>query len=646
MTLLPCQCMTLSFRFACVASTVVTCASVAQARPQAAFTEEAGARGVSYLVHDFGPFAGVQIYGTGVAFVDLDNDGDEDLVVLGRVDSIVGFYENDGTGNFTDRTAFVGLPALGPPSSITAADYDADGDLDIYVGCYLDDNLLLRNEGPFQFTEVAALCGVNDAGPTMGCAWADINHDKWLDLYVPNRSGALGDATPNRMFKNNKNGTFSSVANGLGVEMNLDPSLVSAFFDYDRDGDADLYVGNDKGTGPALWNHLFNNTNGTFTDVTTFSNTAANVDCMGIAIGDWDRNGWQDLYVTNTPPGNVLMLNNGDGTFTDTTLTAGVGSYGIGWATMFFDFDNDGWEELYVCDMLTPDRFYNYDGVWPATDLAPSLGIAEPGVSFCSAIADIDGDGDLDFAVSTIGENLRIYINHEGETRNWARFRVIGQGANHFAVGAQVDLHTGAVTQMREVFNGSNYKSQNEFTVHFGVDTATNLDEINVMWPGGDTRTLTNYAATTVWTLYPPERMGDANADGQVGPADWSVFMGCIGATTATAVTPGCEMMDFDGNGNLNCSDSQALLAIWTDAGTPPTPPASLCVACAVCPNVAPGGSFGEVNLIDINFVLFNFGAVGIPPGTMGDTDCDGDVDLSDISAVLFNFGTTVSCGP
>ena len=277
----------------CVAMALLT-TTPASGRP-AAFTEEAVARGVTYLVHDFGPFASTFLYGTGVAFADLDGDGDEDLIVLGRIDGVVGFFENDGTGHFTDRTSTVNPPALTFPSSVTAADYDDDGDLDVYLGCYLEPNVMLRNDGAFSFMDVSIAAGVADGGAAMGCAWGDLNNDTWLDLYLPNRTGTDGNTAPNCVFMNNGDGTFASSAAAMGLDMGTDPTLLVACLDYDRDGDADIYAGNDKGTGPLLWNHMFQNNGGVFTDVTAATGTAADVDCMGIAFGDWDHNRWPDL---------------------------------------------------------------------------------------------------------------------------------------------------------------------------------------------------------------------------------------------------------------------------------------------------------------------------------------------------------------
>jgi ASPIC and UnbV/FG-GAP-like repeat/IPTL-CTERM motif len=480
----------------------------ARAGGPSAFTEEAVSRGVQYVVSASGPDPTHEPFGAGVAFADLDNDRDPDLIVVGNPDGSVGVFENDGTGQFTRRTGPGSVPDQPYFSGVTAADYDGDGDLDLFFSNYLAANVLMRNDGGFQFTDVTTIAGLGDAGAGTGCAWGDVDGDTWLDLFVPNRT-IFGTTIPNRMYINNQDGTFTEVGETLGINRGDDPTYVVAFMDIDRDGDADLYLGNDKGTNPDFQNHLFQNQgDGTFVDVTEATNTAANVDCMGIAVGDWTRNGWQDLYVTNIPPGNVLLLNQGGGVCVDATTTAGVGSFEIGWGTFFFDYDNDGWEELYVCNMLGPNRLYNYDGTWPTTDQAPALGVAVPETSYCTAFADIDADGDLDFAVTSTGSNVQLFVNNEGQTRRWIRFNITGEGANLFAVGAQIDLRVGSVWQMREIFNGSNYKSQNEMTVHFGVDTATVVNEVRVTWPSGTTITLNNLATNFEYEIGPSGLIG------------------------------------------------------------------------------------------------------------------------------------------
>jgi hypothetical protein len=530
--------------------------SLARAGSPAAFTDEALARGVDYS-------SGITLtqFGAGVAVVDMDNDSDPDIVGLGHKDGVVGIFENDGTGFFTNRSTGNGIPLVPDASGLSAIDYDSDGDLDLYITCDGFPNLLLRNDGAFQFTEVAVSAGVADEGSGHGNAWGDVNGDGWLDLYVANRTFPWTSLLPSEMYLNNQDGTFQPTGETLGIGQSADPTFTVRFFDYDRDGDADFYMGNDHGTGPILYNHLFRNDNGTFVDVTATSNTEAEVDCMGIAIGDLDRNGYSDIYVTNVPTGNVLLMNQGDGTFTDETLTYGVGSYATGWGTTFIDFDNDGWLELYINNMNAPNRFYDYSGTGQATDIAPAMGLDNPATSFCVAKGDLDNDGDLDLVVQTSDEPFAVFMNNEGQNRNWVKFRIGGRGANTFAVGAQVDVITGVQSQMHEVLGNANFKSQDDYVMHFGLDSLTSIDQIIVTWPGGITRTLSNYTANHTWTLWPPERMGDADGDGDVDSDDLNAVMNCIDGPSVGSVVPGCEIIDMDGSGAVDLRDYAAFTA-------------------------------------------------------------------------------------
>ncbi len=502
-------------------------ASDAKAGGPAAFSEEAVSRGINYFIPPLPPLA-VERFGCGVGFVDLDNDGDLDVVLLGGPGEAVGVYENNGAGTFTDRSAGSGIPALVRGSGVCAADYDADGDLDLFLCDFLGTNRLMRNNGNFAFTDVSVASGLADNNPSVGAAWGDYNGDGWLDLFVPNHIDEMNNVRPNRMYRNNKDGTFTEIGESAGVDHSMDPSFVVSFFDYDRDGDADLYLGNDKGSTTPITNHLFRNDGaGTYTNVTAASGTEADVDCMGLAVGDLDRNGYQDIYVTNIPygNGNVLLTNDGDGTFTDATVAAGVGSMRIGWGTMFVDFDNDAWLELYVCNMAGENRFYNLDGNWPAADIAPDVAVNDGGTSFCLAKGDVDGDGDLDMLVQTMDATIRLYINHEGSQRNWIRFDLRGPGANHFAIGAQLDVRTGSVWQMDEVRSGTGYKSQDELTLHFGLDQAAVADEVIARWPGGAERRFFNLAANRRYTIYAPSQLGDYDRSGTVKDDDLAIFV-------------------------------------------------------------------------------------------------------------------------
>lgn len=524
----------------------------ALAQNQAPFTEEAVVRGVNYTVQYAAAF------GCGLAFADLNNDGAPDLIVLGRTGTgapTIGIYANNGAGVFLDRTALSGIPPLPQASGVSAADYDGDGDLDLYITTYMTGHKLLRNNGNFTFTDVTAAAGVGDTGAGMGSSWADFDGDGWVDLYVANRTGSTmpnGQGSPimNMLYRNNGDGTFTDVAVQQGVAAADAPSFQPGFFDFDRDGDADLYLSNDKGhSANCQWrNMMWRNDGGMFVNISQASGTDGCIDAMSTTMGDYDNNGYQDIYVTNNPVGNYLYLNQGDGTFINRADEAGVAGYHVGWGALIFDFDHDGWFDLYVCSVNTQNFLFDNNGVWPATNIAAQMGVALRANSFCVAGADIDNDGDVDFAVSATTSRIRLYINHEGQRRSWAKFRVIGEGHNTWGIGTNIDLRTGENWQLREVIAGSSYKTQDDLIVHYGLNDAEIMDEIRVLWPGGATRTLMNYAANRKWTLYPPARMGDFNADGVVDLADFNAMRDCWTGCVPGGIQPGCEMMDFNGD--------------------------------------------------------------------------------------------------
>lgn len=660
-----------------------------QAGSIAPFTEEAISRGVVYAMQGYPQSSGQ--FGFGCGFADLDGDGDQDIVIVGAADGHVGLFENNGSGQFSDRSAGSGIPLLTQGSAFVAADYDGDGDLDLYLTQFAVANVLVRNEGNFQFTDVTATAGVGDAGEGKGAAFGDYDGDGWLDLYVCNYTGlVLPPGNNNKLYHNLGNGTFEDVSVAQTVD---DPGLgfEAAWFDYDRDGDVDLYLSNDRGHLTGLPNQLWRNDNGQLVNVSIGSGADGGFYSMGLACGDFDGNGCPDLYCTNisstTPPDTVggvfpLYLNQCDGSFVESSVMAGVDLSSkvgwSGWGAIFFDFDNNAHQDLYVNIQFEDNVLFACDGTFPCVDIAVSANVtADTGVcpvpssschpSFSSAVADVDNDGDLDLLVNNLAINVELFINHEGQTRKWVKYHIAGQGNNLFAVGADIRVRSGATWQMREILAGGNgYLGQNELAVHFGLDDATVADETVVTWPGGGTaRSLTNLPINETWTIFPPERLGDADDNSTVDLDDFLVFAECY----EVPFEPGCEIMDFDGNSLVNSSDYDAFLAAFDatpadcdgdkiidmteiiqgladDVNTNGIPDNCECV---------PYGDVDGNFIVDLDDLLCLLESLRGLPGcegvTIDDLDTapcggDGDLNVYDLIAMLNAVAGKPDCGP
>ncbi|USO00132.1 MAG: VCBS repeat-containing protein [Phycisphaeraceae bacterium] len=521
------------------------------------FTQEAFARGVFYYIGN--PSNGYATAAMGAAsFADLDLDGDADIVCVGEWFGRVGVYENDGTGHFIDHSA--GAPIVPSGGGVIAGDYDGDNDLDLFITVNPGTHVLLRNDGGFTFTDVSDEAGIT--GPISnggGASFGDVNGDGWLDIYAATRTGptSLGGYSddPNHLYINQGDGTFVDMYTQLGLTTGLEPTLVGHFVDFDLDGDADIYEGNDKGSFCIeRSNYLYENVGGTFVDITAQSGTESCTDTMSIGIGDFDMNGWPDLYCTHTAaaPGNTLLLNNGDATFTQSAAAFGVDSLALAWGAGFFDHDNDGDLALYVCDVVQPDRLFDYQGAWPAVNIAAQMNAHSTGHAYNVSFADIDLDGDLDFLVELIPGNVQLYINHEGEKRHWIDLNVLGTPPNTHAIGALLTVRTGQHQQIAQVLAGGNtYRSQNELPRHFGLGDACRADEIQITWPDGSSRTLTDYPADARYTILPPQQLGD----GELDLADLRSLAASFGP-----VRPGTEAFDMDGNGRIDRVDLARLV--------------------------------------------------------------------------------------
>ncbi len=554
----------------------------------APFTEEAISRGVTYTVQ---PYGTSQANGFGVAIADLTGNGHQDLLLMGASSGLIGLFENDGDGFFTNRSfTDSGAPriVLQRPTGVAVADYNADGLLDVYITQEMKQstgqlfpNVLLRNDGQFQLPNVAVAAGVNNLGNSQGAAWADYDNDGLLDLYVANYlfpQYAANSAHWNKLFRNLGSGAFQDVAVGLGVA-DLGMTFTPAFTDMNRDGWLDLYIVNDRGHLPSLVpNQLWRNEDGSFVklcDEPSDSGACIGLWAMGVGVGDVTCNGYPDFYVTNIahPAGyngwNAFLINQGDETFVEHCPEAGVCSLATSWASIFFDFDNDGMLDIYVCNQVHPNRLYQNLGDGTFIDVADAVAaVGSNGWSYNAAVGDVNGDGAIDILLNNYGlaggpaANVQLFINHEGASRKWIRFEVAGLpgSSNLNAIGANIEITAAGKTQWREIYaGGNNYKAQNELIFHFGLGEATAVDQVVVNWPGGQAhRTLINYSANHQWTIYPPQVLGDSDNDGYIGVPDLIALLSGWGE-----LIPGHEIMDVNGDGQISVPDLIELLAKW-----------------------------------------------------------------------------------
>jgi len=574
-------------RFGLVPAAAISCVLLQCVTPDSAkgqnllqpFTEEAVARGLTYAVQ---PWQGAQQYqGFGLVIIDLDNDGDQDVVVMGRANGQVGFFENDGRGMFTDRSmtnngegAPVPRLVLAKGSGLAAADYNGDGLNDLYFTqeAY-QPNVLMRNDGNFNFSNVSVAAGVDNPGMGEAAAWGDFDNDGWLDLYVANYTVPIDQGNPsmrNLLFRNLGDGTFESVGAALGVD-DHGTTFSVVWTDIDHSGTVDLYITNDRGH---LFtpNKLWRNDGGVFSSLCPQSGACIGLWAMCLGAGDFDGNGYTDFYTTNMPAAsgyggiNSLLLNNGDSTFVEASQLWQVHQMIFSWAGVFFDYNNDRWLDLYVNNMSEANRLYQNNGAPPVTDVTVACAVGgSSGLSFNSAVGDLDGDGDLDLLLNNYGVstpvNVQLFINHEGQENAWARFNLVGSTpGNRHAIGANINLRTGKQWQWREVYaGGNNYKAQNETVFHFGLGEAAIIDEMIVTWPGGSPmRIMHNYPINRLWTIYPPSALGDADNNGTIGVADLLAIVNFWGT-----VQPGAEMCDTDGNGVINVADLLFVIENW-----------------------------------------------------------------------------------
>ncbi len=433
--------------------------------------------------------AGDTYLGNGISFCDYNNDGWDDLSIATEQNSKVLFFKNVNGSFEVDN---LNLPLnTSQQKQVVWVDVDNDGDKDLFVTSNTDGNKLYLNIGDSNFQDISVTSGLPTQNlETYGASWGDYNNDGFLDVFLSNRSES--DMQPNYFYRNNGNNTFTDVTAQAGFDIDSHMTFCSAFFDYNNDGWQDIYLSSDK-----YFNQNFlyrNNGNGTFTDVSAASNTGISIDAMTTTIGDFNNDGWFDIYITNTPTdGNILYRNNGDGTFTNIAIFSGTRLNSFSWGAVFLDADNDMDEDIYVsCEfdgsnpLFRSSAFYKNRANSTFENSLNSGFVGDAARSYSNAIGDFNNDGFPDIAVSNINyENMYLWENQTNNGNNWLKVNLIGVVSNKDGIGSRIEISINGNKQYRYTLCGEGYLAQNSNTAFFGLGTNTTIDYIKITWLSG-----------------------------------------------------------------------------------------------------------------------------------------------------------------
>lgn len=472
----------------------------------------------------------------GVAVLDYDNDGLLDIYFVNSLTVDVlksngkttsALYRNMGNGTFADVTSKAGVGDVGWGMGVAVGDYNNDGFDDLYVTC-VGPNRLFKNNGNGTFSDVTKTAGVSDPRWSTGASFVDYDNDGKLDLMVANYvafdfqnlpefgkgrlcqykgipvqcgpRGLRGDG--DTLYHNEGDGTFTDVSKKAGV---ADPNgyygMGVICTDFDEDGLVDIFVANDSTP-----NFLYkNNGDGTFKEIGFPAGVAVNENgseqgSMGVTLGDYDHDGKLDLFITNFDDDyNTLYHNDGQGSFTDVSYAAKIAAVSlpyVGWGTKFFDYDNDGWPDLFVANghvypqiptylqrnfvhKNNRDRTFNEVGLQLGSAFAAKR--AARGVAF----GDLDNDGDVDLVINNLDGAPTVLRNDGGSVNKSILVKLVGVKSNRGGVGARVKVVSGDLVQVDEVHSGDSYISQSDMRLHFGLENRTKIDLVEVRWPSG-----------------------------------------------------------------------------------------------------------------------------------------------------------------
>ncbi|PWT93785.1 MAG: CRTAC1 family protein [Blastocatellia bacterium] len=500
------------------------------------FKHNSGAFGKKYLP---------ETIGAGCAFLDYDNDGWQDILLVNSMNwpeqkgpkSYLALYHNNRDGTFTNVTAQSGLGIEMYGIGVAVGDYDNDGNEDIYITC-VGPNHLFHNLGNGKFADVTARAGVGDPGFSTSAVWFDYDNDGRLDLFVGNYVEWSTDkdiyctldnknksyCTPQTykgqsatLYHNRGNGTFENVSQKAGIADPSGKTLGVALLDYDGDGWLDLFVAND--TEPNKLYH--NNKNGTFTDDgiaagVAFSASGTPRAGMGVDAADYDGSGRPSIIIGNfTNESMALYHNDGSGLFTDEAPSSGIGklsAQSLTFATFFFDYDLDGLLDIFAANghvsddiavvqpnvkYAQPPHVFHNKGKKKFEEVTSKLGKAMQRaiVGRGAAYGDFDNDGDLDLLITSNNGPARLLRNDNGNQNDLLRVKLVGSKANRDAIGASVTMRSSKGAKLVEmVRTGSSYASQSELPLTFGLGKPEEglTVSLEVSWPGGQKETFQN----------------------------------------------------------------------------------------------------------------------------------------------------------
>jgi hypothetical protein len=485
----------------------------------------------------------VESDGGGAAFLDYDQDGYLDLYLSNGnyvenlsmneehppvTDSENRLYRNRHDATFEDVTGKAGVGDRGYSMGITVGDYDNDGYPDIYVSNH-GPNVLYHNNGNGTFTDVTRRAGVAGNECSVGAVWLDYDNDSYLDLYVGNYiefdpqynyyyapDGFPGpmayDGQPDVLYHNRGDGTFEDVTVAMGVYNKDGRAMGVGAADYDNDGYTDIFVSNDH-----MVNYLYHNNGGKgFEDRGIMSGVAFNqvgeaTISMSVDFADYNNDGLMDLFVSDDVYCS-LYRNEGNGVFSEMSYKAGIavacGQF-VGWASSFFDYDNDGDLDLFKVNgelkhlYGQEDQLFENDGEGMFRDISVERGayFQQERVGRGACFGDYDNDGDIDVYIVNLEDTGALLRNNKGNQLNWIALQLVGQQSNRDGIGARVTVRYAGQQHFAQKKSSSGYLSQNDPRMHFGLGDHGMVDQIEVVWPSGIIQVLENIEAGQFLTI-------------------------------------------------------------------------------------------------------------------------------------------------